>query len=581
MKRKTISFIITLVMLLTQTACLKNADKAVNSTAPDYIVRDITEGLGLNAAGISTDNEVWKKELGIGASIYSLCYNKGDKSIYAMSSKGVDRYNAEGDFSCTVLDFLKYGINLDEAFIEKMCVDPSGSLYFLIFESGAAHVKKFEIAGADAQDGDGASSPGSAAEQAPAAEKKKIRLAAQASGRWLELAVSQFQAEHPDVEISIEDHKGAFYGASDTEEEFERRIDQFAAAINTAMMAGRGPDIICFSQNLPYRRYIDKNMFVNLGELMEKDTGFRKEELNLKVIDALQYNDGLYVMPLGYQFNVLFASRPILDKENLAIDDRSWTWNDFVKAAEKIRKDTDNDGKIDQFSTYLYSKEEIIFLLSDYEKFVDIENKKAYFATDEFISMLESCKAYTDKELFFIEGDIEKIKDMSQKGSIAFVQWPLSDYFSADFIKSYFFPDDVRLLRMPTDDADGAVSMEFIPGDMYAINRNAKYRDEAWEFLKLLLSKKYQSSTSFQAGFPINNEALKVIADRSRNVMGVKQETIDEVNGFIADVSEYRYYDKQARSIIKAEAAYFFAGSRSAEETARILQNKMDIYLNE
>jgi ABC-type glycerol-3-phosphate transport system substrate-binding protein len=112
---------------------------------------------------------------------------------------------------------------------------------------------------------------------------------------------------------------------------------------------------------------------------------------------------------------------------------------------------------------------------------------------------------------------------------------------------------------------------------MFAVNSNTKYRDEAWEFLKTLISKKQQASPEMQKGFPVNNEALGELADFSKTYLKVKQEDIDTIDRLITDVREYQYYDGQLNGIIGTEVGEFFSGNRSAEETAGIIQNKVEL----
>lgn len=63
--------------------------------------------------------------------------------------------------------------------------------------------------------------------------------------------------------------------------------------LNTELMAGKGPDIIYFA-DLPYKKYIDKNMFVNLGELMKIFSGNKPAEETARIIQekvALYLNE--------------------------------------------------------------------------------------------------------------------------------------------------------------------------------------------------------------------------------------------------------------------------------------------------
>lgn len=515
----------------------------------------------------------WKKELEVGIYIRSIWYNKADKSIYTVTEKGVDRYDSKGNLTGTVLEFMKYNLIKDRTYINGMAVDSTGNLYFMIYEENAAKVKKFEI-------GDGKTqADNSASTQTKPVEKKVINLSAHFSDRWLESAVSAFQSEHPDIEIKIKDYKAAFYGGGDTVEEANKREEEFVKTLNTELMTGKGPDIVYFA-GLPYRKYIDKNMFANLSELMEKDGKFNKAELNSNILDALEYKGGLYVIPINYQFELMVANKSILDKENIKIDDMNWIWDDFMQIAEKVTKDTNNDGTIDQYAIAGRGNGIYSYLFNN-SKYVDLDKKTASFDSKDFINLLGTCKAFNDKKLFFKADDWQQILDMTSRGGIVFSSASFPSFGMAKYYKDSVFSGDIYMLRMPSDNAAGSRKIEFGLGNMFAINSNSKFRDEAWEFMKVLLSKKMQSSPELQNGFPINNEALKESAKFSVDILKMPQESIDVINKLLSDVGEYQYDDGKISDIISAEVNNFFSGNKSAEETAKNIQSKVTTALNE
>jgi multiple sugar transport system substrate-binding protein len=49
----------------------------------------------------------------------------------------------------------------------------------------------------------------------------------------------------------------------------------------------------------------------------------------------------------------------------------------------------------------------------------------------------------------------------------------------------------------------------------------------------------------------------------------------------IKNASQKRIWDSQIESIVQEEVTAFFTGDKSAEETAKIIQNRVSIYLSE
>lgn len=51
----------------------------------------------------------------------------------------------------------------------------------------------------------------------------------------------------------------------------------------------------------------------------------------------------------------MLVNETLLKKNNISLPDNRWTWNDFYNICKKITKDTNDDGKTDQFGVYDYS----------------------------------------------------------------------------------------------------------------------------------------------------------------------------------------------------------------------------------
>jgi multiple sugar transport system substrate-binding protein len=142
--------------------------------------------------------------------------------------------------------------------------------------------------------------------------------------------------------------------------------------------------------------------------------------------------------------------------------------------------------------------------------------------------------------------------------------------------------------------ADGTVPFDFNQG--YGINANSKNKRLAWEFLKYLLSEDLQLSTATPNGLPINNAARQQKAEMvlSGAFMGrgepelldeKQREVLRNYTGAVESLSDrinsYIFKDEILMDMIAQEASNFFTGTRTAEEAARTLQNKADMYLNE
>jgi ABC-type glycerol-3-phosphate transport system substrate-binding protein len=141
---------------------------------------------------------------------------------------------------------------------------------------------------------------------------------------------------------------------------------------------------------------------------------------------------------------------------------------------------------------------------------------------------------------------------------------------------------------------DGSVPFEY--SKAFGINSRSKNKALAWAFLKFLLSQEMELSTSHEAGsLPLHNGARsakaellfsgafmdrggQVMNDQMRRRMEQYRETVETMSD---QINHFAITDSAVSDMITAEARFFLGGSRSAEETARVVQNKVDLYLNE
>ena len=56
---------------------------------------------------------------------------------------------------------------------------------------------------------------------------------------------------------------------------------------------------------------------------------------------------------------------------------------------------------------------------------------------------------------------------------------------------------------------------------------------------------------------------------------------IDRINELVTSVSRLSRSDSTVGDIVKEEASAYFAGNKTAEETARLIESRVNIYLSE
>ena len=135
------------------------------------------------------------------------------------------------------------------------------------------------------------------------------------------------------------------------------------------------------------------------------------------------------------------------------------------------------------------------------------------------------------------------------------------------------------------------------------ISSSTAYPDAAWEFIKSTLSQEFQDFVLVDGmDFPLNSASFEKIleetvlgpdgaeqSDIPKTLSGglqvsdvpFNQEEIDMVRSFVYSISRFGGCMSGILDIVEEEAAAYFAGDKSAEEVAAIIQNRVQTYIAE
>lgn len=417
---------------------------------------------------------------------------------------------------------------------------------------------------------------------------------------YLDAAVKKFEQDHPGTTIDIKEYTSNPLPASDGKNVMVRvggekpeDVEKYVSDINTQLMSGKGPDIMLLSP-LPYQNYIDKGMLANLSDMIKDDKSFDMSKYYGNILDAMKYNGSLYGLPLSVSLNVLEANKALLDKYGINIDDRQWSWSDFEQAAEKVVEGSKNDGVSGMYALAGVDGSMLISSLvsESYDKFVDKGKKTANFDSKEFTDILNLAKSMIDKNYINTDTSQGKMVDLASRGNTVFTANGLMGYMDLTMAKMTY-SDGFEFLKFPGEGS----GLSFTSSALYGINNKSSNKELAWEFMKYLLSDEMESQPTL-GGLPINKAASQKAAqdtiNRSQNKGGkivmngqtvtgqpVTQEDIDSVQNLLNSADTYIASDQKVLTIVQEETKAFFEGQKSAEDTAKAIQDRVNIYINE
>ncbi|HYE67217.1 MAG TPA: extracellular solute-binding protein, partial [Anaerovoracaceae bacterium] len=335
-----------------------------------------------------------------------------------------------------------------------------------------------------------------------------------------------------------------------------------------------------------------------------------------------------YVMPMDYSFDYLAFDSSLFTEEEQKniVENSTYTYDELIKTAEKPfeRANTDPKEPIRMFGASGYSKQQPSMfsemLQQNYGAFVDMENKKVNLADGGFADLMKSLKTYGENGYFPPNSDsmesrtisIEDFKKLREeqffykiKNHFSFLSNALeksgSKVMMAFGAMSAGNEDHDKTLGLLASD-NGEVSFNYTQA--YGINSNSDNKALSWAFIKYLMSKEMQAKLEFtRIGLPINNaarlekakiditgisfnkNAVQMPTSESIALNESQQAALDQYVKTIEDFSDLLNYcpikDDTVNTMINDEVSRYFDGSKTAEEVAETLQEKIELYLNE
>ena len=441
---------------------------------------------------------------------------------------------------------------------------------------------------------------------------------------FLEEAAKLFEEQHPGTKVNVE----TFSAMPEirTGEQGNMRVmniqsqndpqgrSDYISRVNTNLMSNAGADIYAMDI-LPLQKFTESKTLEDLGPYMERDPGFDKADYRQNILDALHYNNGTWFLPLNYTFNY-YAYDSTLVPAEIALGfgpDKAWTANGLFGIGMPLYA---GNYKLFNIMDYVQRPAGMFGMFSqllneNIASFVNLETKRANFAEGSFARLLESVRSYSEEGVIpqGVTGQ-QNAGELMQRAASAPVDRFFFKLYGNFSLVSHFSRGSGRVIRIEAGGAPGiedddeiagieAIANGLVPfkyNQGFGISAQSKNKAMAWAFIKFLLSDEVSLSTSLNPmGLPLNNKAREEKAelifsgafmglagsslnDQQRqgleNYKSAIEKLSDSINCFVAQ-------DTSLNDMISQEARYFFDGSRTADEVARVLQNKADLYLSE
>jgi len=374
-------------------------------------------------------------------------------------------------------------------------------------------------------------------------------------------------------------------------DDYQTGVTQFNADLTT----GNCPDIIDLS-NINYTQYANKGILTDLYPLMEK-SGLNKGDYLENILEAYEIDGKLYGVIPQFYISTTMA------KQSVVGDIQGWTLSEMLDFVET--QNPDNIFPYGYRDTIFY-----YFIYNNIDEFIDWETGKCSFDGPDFIRTLEFAANFPDSSEQITYSEEEGISARLRANKILLMQQSVGSVQEYQMMNG-MFGEKISFVGYPNSEREGNLIQG--TGGFMGISAKCKNKDAAWEFVSGMLTEEYQQALVSQNGggwgFPIKKSALEAMFtedmtpeyyedengekheqmktswgydDFNMDIYAATQEEVDSVRELIESAHRISgSVDEQLINIITEESAAFFKGQKSAADTAGVIQNRIQIYVNE
>ena len=398
----------------------------------------------------------------------------------------------------------------------------------------------------------------------PPPETEKTKLVIGVTGdSVIKSAVVEYNILHTDVELEIRDYSALVNNPGN--------IDEYTERLNQDIINGDGPDILVLDSIFTVGTYASNGYLTDLQPLMDADDSLNLEDYFTNIWDSGKLNGKQYALALYFNLETLVGNQSILGAES------GWTPSECLEVASHSDVPIYLNTAMDTWKRVLLSAG-----LSDY-----IDGNTCSFDSGEFAALLT---------LLMGSGSAAEVSDAASnfplQSGMTLTQCSMLETDNLLFSDALYGENWV-FKGYPSPKRSAAIIEIWTA---YGISETCENKVQAWEFVRSQLDGEHFAFNSVkresieskleQAALPADDPD-SLVAHCGYNVDGVdltgKPITQDQADAYIRMIenASCAMVDPNIEAIVREETDAFFAGDKTAEETAAIIQNRVSIYLGE
>ncbi len=345
-------------------------------------------------------------------------------------------------------------------------------------------------------------------------------------------------------------------------------VDEALRQMDAALVAGDKADLYCFG-SLDLQRLINGGLIADLTPFVEADSDFDDKNYYMDILDMFRQNGKLYEMPCFFQLAGICLPDGVVPDEMTG-----WTVQEYI-----------------DFDTALKAKNQTVLSMAP-------ESMLAFmvqYSIDAFISENRSSCNFENEDFYELLNFVKDYANGNGGDSVGMDTWVMGIFSYVNDIKE--LGTQPQYVGYPDAERNGPCVMSLVS---YGISSTTEYPDECWNFIKITLSDKAYLNAGIQEGFPLSKSALNEgirafslstgdegsplhgLTDMNGNYyIPLEEKYVPYIYELLDSVTHARFRYSGVFSIIREEGEAFLENDKTTEETARLIQNRVSIYLAE
>lgn len=394
--------------------------------------------------------------------------------------------------------------------------------------------------------------------------------------------VSEFNRSRKDCRIQIIDY-------SEYDENFGTDQNEYKGILkmNEDIAAGKAPDIYVLNMS-EFHLMSETESFLDLYEVMGTNGTFTKNDFLPNYLTAMEENGALYWISSYFSISTQIANL------NMSGGRDSWTVQEFVDISREL--EAQGVHMIES-----QTKERYMDVITAGNPFVDYDKGVCYYDDPAFLDALKFAEEmeeffYPDYECMtqdeILLYNMERSAECKNGTRMLYNNWlvALNEYI---MWLAMYGDNPAGLIGNPTLDGSSGHYFEIL-NQQFAISSACSEPEIAWEFINTQLN----VNPEIVIGFPVVDELLREMLQFDMEEMNsldyiggtcgveikypkITQEDVDFMYEFILSLEEFPEHHAPVTEIYEDVMQGFYDSTKTAEETAEELQERVSLYLLE